>query len=143
VAATVAERDKATESRLAARRRMEGLAQRPDGLNKASIMSYADSLEAAEVGRLYATPDEVAVKLQALRDVGAEYVLLNSTGGVTTLRHLSREVLPAFSGGPEIRAAVYEPVGDTRWVTGPSALTVLERSPQENGTGGSLRSLRP
>ncbi|HEV8437709.1 MAG TPA: LLM class flavin-dependent oxidoreductase [Methylomirabilota bacterium] len=106
VAMTAAERQKALETRLAARRRMERLAQRPDGQNKASIMSYADTLEAAEAGALYGTPDEIAAKLQALRDGGAEYVLLNSTGGIETLRRFAREVLPAFAGEPAVRTAV-------------------------------------
>ena len=76
---------------------MERLAQRPDGQNRASMMSYADTLEAAEAGALYGTPDEVAAKLQALHDVGARYVLLNSAGGLTTLRRFTRELQPAFA----------------------------------------------
>jgi alkanesulfonate monooxygenase SsuD/methylene tetrahydromethanopterin reductase-like flavin-dependent oxidoreductase (luciferase family) len=105
VAMTEAERHKALETRLAARRRMERLAQRPDGQNKASIMSYADTLEAAAAGALYGTPDEIAAKLQALRGVGAEYVLLNSAGGPESLRRFAREVLPAFAGAPVLSAA--------------------------------------
>ena len=104
VAMSAAERQKALETRLAARRRMERLAQRPDGQNRASIMSYADTLEAAEAGALYGTPDEIATKLQALRDAGAEYVLLNSAGGRESLRRFAREVLPAFAGAPVLQA---------------------------------------
>ena len=100
VVTTEAERQKALETRLAARRRMDRLAQRPDGQNTASIMSYADTLEAAEAGALYGTPDEIAAKLQTLRDVGAEYVLLNSAGGLASLRRFAREVMPAFAGAP-------------------------------------------
>ena len=77
---------------------MDRLAQRPDGQNTASMMSYADTLEAAEAGALYGTPDEIAAKLQALRDAGAEYVLLNSAGGVPSLRRFAHEVRPAFAG---------------------------------------------
>jgi alkanesulfonate monooxygenase SsuD/methylene tetrahydromethanopterin reductase-like flavin-dependent oxidoreductase (luciferase family) len=98
VVMTAAEREKAVEARLAARRRTERLAQRPDGQNKASIMSYASTLEAAEAGTLYGSPDEIAAKLQMLRDAGVEYVLLNSVGGLETLRRFAREVLPAFAG---------------------------------------------
>jgi len=98
VSMTAAERQKALETRMAARRRVHDLAQRPDGQNKSTIMTYANTLEAAEAGALYGTPDEIAAKLQALRDVGAEYVLLNSTGGIDTLRHFAREVMPAFAG---------------------------------------------
>jgi alkanesulfonate monooxygenase SsuD/methylene tetrahydromethanopterin reductase-like flavin-dependent oxidoreductase (luciferase family) len=98
VVTTAAEREKALETRLAARRRMDRLAQRPDGQNTASMMSYADTLEAAEAGALYGTPDEIAARLQALRDVGAEYVLLNSAGGLASLRRFAHEVQPAFAG---------------------------------------------
>ena len=98
VVMTAAEREKAIEARLAARRRTERLAQRPDGQNKASIMSYASTLEAAEAGTLYGSPDEIAAKLQTLRDAGVEYVLLNSVGGLESLRRFAREVLPAFAG---------------------------------------------
>jgi alkanesulfonate monooxygenase SsuD/methylene tetrahydromethanopterin reductase-like flavin-dependent oxidoreductase (luciferase family) len=97
VVVTEAERQTALETRLLARRRMERLAQRPDGRNQASMMSYADTLEAAEAGALYGTPDEVAAKLQALYDVGARYVLLNSAGGVATLRRFAHELRPAFA----------------------------------------------
>jgi alkanesulfonate monooxygenase SsuD/methylene tetrahydromethanopterin reductase-like flavin-dependent oxidoreductase (luciferase family) len=97
VVMTEAERQQALETRLLARRRMERLAQRPDGQNRASMMSYADTLEAAEAGALYGTPDEVAAKLQALHDVGARYVLLNSAGGVATLRRFAHELRPAFA----------------------------------------------
>ncbi len=97
VVTTAAERDQALEARLLARRRMERLAQRPDGRNTASMMSYADTLEAAEAGALYGTPDEVAAKLQALHDVGARYVLLNSAGGIVTLRRFAHELRPAFA----------------------------------------------
>ena len=100
VVMTAAERAKALETRLAARRRMERLAQRRDGQHKASIMSYADTLEAAEAGVLYGTPDEIAAKLQTLRDGGAEYVLLNSVGGIESLRRFAHELRPAFSGVP-------------------------------------------
>jgi alkanesulfonate monooxygenase SsuD/methylene tetrahydromethanopterin reductase-like flavin-dependent oxidoreductase (luciferase family) len=98
VVSTEAERQQALENRLFARRRMDRLAQRPDGNNQASMMSYADTLEAAEAGALYGTPDEIAEKLQALRDVGAEYVLLNSAGGIASLRRFARELRPAFAG---------------------------------------------
>ena len=103
VVKTAAERKKALETRMAARERVHNLAQRPDGQNKSTIMTYAMTLEAAEAGALYGTPDEIAVKLQKLRDVGAEYVLLNSTGGFETLRRFAEDVRPAFSGEPALR----------------------------------------
>jgi len=98
VAMTEAEKEKAVEVRLAARKRTERLAQRPDGLNKASIMSYAITPEAAEESALYGTPDEIIAKVQRLRDLGAEYMLLNTTGGMLSLRRFARDIMPLFSG---------------------------------------------
>jgi alkanesulfonate monooxygenase SsuD/methylene tetrahydromethanopterin reductase-like flavin-dependent oxidoreductase (luciferase family) len=97
VVATRAEREQAVEARMAARRRTERLAQTPDGRNPASIMSYADTREAAEESALFGTPDEIATKIEALRRLGAGYLLLNATGGAETLRRFARGVMPAFS----------------------------------------------
>jgi alkanesulfonate monooxygenase SsuD/methylene tetrahydromethanopterin reductase-like flavin-dependent oxidoreductase (luciferase family) len=106
VVTTEAEREKALEMRIAGRRRIERLAQRPDGQSHSSVLSYADPREAAAAGALYGTPDEIAAKLQSLRDVGAEYVLLNSAGGLQSLRRFARELMPAFAGEPAVPTAV-------------------------------------
>jgi alkanesulfonate monooxygenase SsuD/methylene tetrahydromethanopterin reductase-like flavin-dependent oxidoreductase (luciferase family) len=97
VVMTAAEKAKAVEARLAARKRTDALAQRPDGDNRASIMSYAMTAEGSEDSALYGTPDEIIAKLQRLRDLGAAYVLINSAGGTETLRRFAREVVPALS----------------------------------------------
>ncbi|MBI3329377.1 MAG: LLM class flavin-dependent oxidoreductase [Nitrospinae bacterium] len=97
VVRTAAEYEKAIETRMAGRLRTQRLAQRSD---------YADTREAAEAGTLYGTPDEIAIKLQALRDVGAEYVLLNCAGGLVSLRRFAQELMPAFAGEPTRRTAV-------------------------------------
>lgn len=91
------EYEQALTTRMAGRRRTQNLAQRPN---------FADTREAAERGTLYGTPDVVAEKLQALRDVGAEYVLLNSPGGLPSLRRFARELLPAFAGQPLLQATL-------------------------------------
>lgn len=80
--------EQAIETRMAARRRTQNLARRPN---------FRDTREAAEAGTLYGAPDEVRAKLQALRDVGVEYVLLNSPSGLPTLRRFAKEVMPAFA----------------------------------------------
>jgi len=100
VVMTAAEKEKAVETRMAARKRTERLAQRPDGQNKASIMSYAMTSETAEESALYGTPDDVIAKLQTLERLGARYVLLNSAGGPQTLRRFAREVMPVFAREP-------------------------------------------
>jgi alkanesulfonate monooxygenase SsuD/methylene tetrahydromethanopterin reductase-like flavin-dependent oxidoreductase (luciferase family) len=97
VVRTAAEYEQAIETRMAGRRRTQRLAQRPH---------FADTRAAAETGTLYGTPDEISTKLQALRDVGAAYVLLNSPGGLPSLRRFAQEILPAFAGEPLLRTAV-------------------------------------
>jgi alkanesulfonate monooxygenase SsuD/methylene tetrahydromethanopterin reductase-like flavin-dependent oxidoreductase (luciferase family) len=97
VVMTAEEYEKAIETRMAGRRRVERLSRRPDEHNQIKVMSEAEVREVAEAGTLYGTPDDIAVKLQALRDVGAEYVLLNSAGGLASLRRFAREILPAFA----------------------------------------------
>jgi len=91
VVMTAAEYEKAIETRMAGRRRTQQLARRPN---------FKDTRQAAEAGTLYGTPEVIATKLQALHDVGAEYVLLNSPGGLPSLRRFAQEVMPAFTGAP-------------------------------------------
>ena len=49
-------------------------------------------------------PDAIAAKVQALRDVGVEYLLVNSAGGIRSLRRFAQEIMPAFSGTPVLDA---------------------------------------
>ena len=63
---TPAELQKAFETRIAARRRIDRPTLRPDGKNSKRVISG----EAICAGALYGTPDEIAVKLEALRDAG-------------------------------------------------------------------------
>jgi alkanesulfonate monooxygenase SsuD/methylene tetrahydromethanopterin reductase-like flavin-dependent oxidoreductase (luciferase family) len=93
VVMTEADREKAFENRIAARRRIDRLTLRPDATNQKRLLSD----EAICASAFYGTPDEIARKLEALRAVGAEYVLLNSAGGPPTLRRFAHEVRPAFA----------------------------------------------
>ena len=93
---SASEYEQALENRMAGRRRTQQLARRPN---------FQDTRESAEAGTLYGSPDEISVKLQALRDVGAEYVLLNCPGGLPTLRRFAQEVMPGFVSGPQMAAS--------------------------------------
>ena len=84
---TASEYEQALEARIAGRLRTQQLARRPN---------FRDTREAAEAGTLYGTPEEVDAKLQALQDVGVEYVLLNSPGGLPSLRRFAQELMPQF-----------------------------------------------
>jgi len=106
VARNSAEKEAALDRRIAAQRRLHTISQRPDGNNTASIMAFSDTRAASEESALYGNPDEIARKIERLRDMGVEYVLLN--GGGTSrdnLRRFAKEVMPAFRTEPEMRAA--------------------------------------
>ncbi len=103
---TAAEREKAIEARMAGRERTERLASHPLGKFRSSINSYDEGREGAEAGVLYGTPDEICERLQTLRDLGAEYVLINSPGGLPSLRRFANEIMPAFAGTPAQPTAV-------------------------------------
>ena len=92
---TKAEYDAAIDVRMAGRRRTQNLAQRPD---------FEDTREIAELGTIYGTPDQVAEKVQDLKDAGIEYILLNCPAGIETLRRFAKEVMPAFADSDKVTA---------------------------------------
>jgi alkanesulfonate monooxygenase SsuD/methylene tetrahydromethanopterin reductase-like flavin-dependent oxidoreductase (luciferase family) len=92
--------ERAMQARIAARRRIDRLATRPDAPNGREI-SEAELRASA----LYGTPDAIAAKIEALREAGAEYLLLNSAGGLPSLRRFARDVMPAFADRPAVPAA--------------------------------------
>jgi alkanesulfonate monooxygenase SsuD/methylene tetrahydromethanopterin reductase-like flavin-dependent oxidoreductase (luciferase family) len=106
VAKDEADKQAALERRLEAQRRLEAVSEAPDGSkSKASIMAYSDTREASEESALYGTPDEIARKLEKLRGLGAEYVLLNGGGGLAhdSLARFARELMPAFADERKMR----------------------------------------
>jgi len=92
---STAEYDQALESRMAARRRTQNLALRPD---------FQDTWDSAEAGTIYGSPDQVSEKIQALHDIGIEYVLLNAPAGISTLRRFAEDVMPGFPGDNQAAA---------------------------------------
>jgi alkanesulfonate monooxygenase SsuD/methylene tetrahydromethanopterin reductase-like flavin-dependent oxidoreductase (luciferase family) len=106
VAKDAADRDAAIERRISARTRIDNLAQRPDGANKASIMSYDDTTETAMEAALFGTVDEIIEKISRLRDGGVRYMLLSDGGsGIEGLRRFSAEIMPVFADSDAAEAA--------------------------------------
>jgi alkanesulfonate monooxygenase SsuD/methylene tetrahydromethanopterin reductase-like flavin-dependent oxidoreductase (luciferase family) len=105
VAKDEADKQAALERRLEAQRRLAAVSSAPGVKNTASIMAYSDTREASEESALYGTPDEIAKKLESLRGLGVEYVLLNGGGGLAhdSLARFAREVMPAFADEPKMR----------------------------------------
>jgi len=108
VAKSQTDKDAALERRMEAQRRLEAISNPPGGKSKASIMTFSDTREASEESALYGTPDEIAQKLEKLRGLGVEYVLLNGGGLVLdkandNLSRFAREVMPAFADEAKVR----------------------------------------
>jgi len=107
IAKDEADKQAALERRLEAQRRLDAISKGPDGAkSKASIMAFSDTREASEESALYGTPDEIAKKLEKLRGLGVEYVLLNGGGPAQeSLRRFAHEVMPAFAVNAKMRVA--------------------------------------
>jgi alkanesulfonate monooxygenase SsuD/methylene tetrahydromethanopterin reductase-like flavin-dependent oxidoreductase (luciferase family) len=105
VAKDQADKEAALERRMEAQRRLASVSSAPGVKNTASIMAYSDTREASEESALYGNPDEIAVKLEKLRKLGVEYVLLNGGGGLVhdSLGRFARELMPHFADAARMR----------------------------------------
>lgn len=70
----------------------------PDGSRRSHIMAYADQAGAAEAHAIFGPPEEIVAGLEALREVGARYVLINGGDARQSMRRFAAEVMPAFPG---------------------------------------------
>jgi alkanesulfonate monooxygenase SsuD/methylene tetrahydromethanopterin reductase-like flavin-dependent oxidoreductase (luciferase family) len=98
------EREEALARRLANRLRQLKLATTPDG----RVLGGPDRADGDPVqinlnSAIYGSPDEIARKIDALREAGAGYLLINGGGsgggerGRHSLRRFAREVMPVFA----------------------------------------------
>ena len=77
--------------------RTVAVSRTPDGKTGSHVLAYADNAGATEANALFGTPDQISSKLDAMRNAGAEYVLLVVSGGVDQLRRFKRDIMPNFS----------------------------------------------
>ena len=110
-----AEKEAAMERRLQNRMRQLKLATRPDGtVHGGPDRATGDPRTVNEISAIYGNPDEVAQRLEALRDAGVGYVLINGGGsgggarGRESLRRFAREVMPFFADVEPRRLAICE-----------------------------------
>ena len=113
VAENAQERDDALERRLANRLRQLKVATHPDGtVHGGPDRSSGDPNEVNINSAIYGSPDEIARKLEALRQSGAGYILMNGGGsgggerGRRSLRRFAKEIMPLFNEN--------QPVADVR-----------------------------
>ena len=82
--------------------RINNLSRRPDGDDRDRFAREDE----AEVRRLcdetaiFGKPDDIAGKLEKLRDGGVEYVLINFGGSRENIRRFAREIMPSFADAP-------------------------------------------
>ena len=107
VADSAQEREAALERRLQNRVRQLKLATRPDGtVHGGPDRATGDPRTINVVSAIYGSPDEIAEKLEELREAGVGYVLINGGGsgggarGRESLRRFARDVMPAFREAP-------------------------------------------
>jgi alkanesulfonate monooxygenase SsuD/methylene tetrahydromethanopterin reductase-like flavin-dependent oxidoreductase (luciferase family) len=107
------EMEAALERRLQNRMRQLKLATRPDGtVHGGPDRATGDPRTVNEVSAIYGNPDQVAKRLEDLRDAGVGYVLINGGGsgggmrGRESLRRFAREVMPHFADVRPQRLAV-------------------------------------
>jgi alkanesulfonate monooxygenase SsuD/methylene tetrahydromethanopterin reductase-like flavin-dependent oxidoreductase (luciferase family) len=113
VADNQAEKAAALERRLQNRVRQLRLATRPDGtVHGGPDRATGDPRMVNEISALYGSSDEIAQRLEALRDAGVGYVLLNGGGsgggarGRESLRRFARDIMPLFAEAAPKRVAV-------------------------------------
>jgi len=107
------EKEAALERRLQNRMRQLKLATQPDGTVHGGPDRATGDPRAVNVNSaMYGSPDEIARRLEALRDAGVGYVLINGGGsgggarGRESLRRFAREIMPAFIEASAKRMAV-------------------------------------
>src|ERR1700726_4917677 len=97
-----ADKEAALERRYQGHMRINALARRPDDETRARFKSYEEEAryESAE-SALFGTPDEIMRKLDALRQGGGEYVIINFGGSRENIRRFARDLMPAFADEPQ------------------------------------------
>jgi alkanesulfonate monooxygenase SsuD/methylene tetrahydromethanopterin reductase-like flavin-dependent oxidoreductase (luciferase family) len=99
-----AEKEAAMERRLQNRMRQLKLATRPDGtVHGGPDRATGNPRAVNEASAMYGNPDEIARRLETLREAGVGYVLINGGGsgggerGRESLRRFAREVMPVYA----------------------------------------------
>jgi alkanesulfonate monooxygenase SsuD/methylene tetrahydromethanopterin reductase-like flavin-dependent oxidoreductase (luciferase family) len=100
------EREAAIERNNQIHARTLSVSRAPSGAGGSHILAYAHTVEQQRASPLIGTPDEIVAKLQTLRAVGVEYVMLNALGSSASLRRFAREVMPHVAAQPCRAAAV-------------------------------------
>src|SRR6266478_8517569 len=104
IAKSATDKEAALERRYQGHMRINALARRP-GDTRARFKSHEEEAryESAE-SALFGTPDEIMRKLDALRQGGVEYVIINFGGSRENVRRFARDIMPTFAGETQLHA---------------------------------------
>ena len=98
---TKEELEAAQVRRLQGHLRINKLAEKPgDARERFARHDEAEMRQLCDDTAIFGTPDQIAGKLEALRDGGAEYVIVNFGGSIKNIRRFAREIMPHFAGAP-------------------------------------------
>src|SRR5262245_9381479 len=97
VATSRADRDAAIARNNRFHHRILEVSRWPDRAGGSHILAYSHSAEQTETSPLIGSPDEIVDKLEALRRVGVEYVIMSCGGSRESLRRFARDIMPAFA----------------------------------------------
>ncbi|HZU90232.1 MAG TPA: LLM class flavin-dependent oxidoreductase [Stellaceae bacterium] len=97
VARNRADKEAALERRYQGHMRINALARRPDGDDRARFKSAAEARHESDESALFGTPDEIVAKLDRLRRGGVHYVIINFGGSRDNIRRFAREIMPVFA----------------------------------------------
>jgi alkanesulfonate monooxygenase SsuD/methylene tetrahydromethanopterin reductase-like flavin-dependent oxidoreductase (luciferase family) len=92
------EKDAAIERNNRVHARTLSVSAAPGRAGGSHILAYAHTAQQQRESPLIGTPDEIVAKLERLRAVGVEYVMLNPAGSRANVRRFAREVAPHVAG---------------------------------------------
>ena len=85
--------------------RINKLAEKPGDDRERFVHSDAEMRKLCDDTAIFGTQDQIACKLEALRDGGAEYVIVNFGGSIKNIRPFAREIMPHFADKPRLADA--------------------------------------
>jgi len=98
VAKNTADKEAALERLARYTQRTVAVSRAPDSQAGSHVLAYAGTAGGTEANALYGTPHEIYGKLHALKEAGAEYVVLTIAGGAKEqLRRFARDIVPEFA----------------------------------------------
>jgi alkanesulfonate monooxygenase SsuD/methylene tetrahydromethanopterin reductase-like flavin-dependent oxidoreductase (luciferase family) len=102
---TQEELEAAQVRRLQGHVRINKLAEKPGDDRERFVHNDAEMRKLCDDTAIFGTTDQIARKLETLRDGGAEYVIVNFGGSIKNIRRFAKEIMPHFASEPRLQDA--------------------------------------